>query len=82
MYDNHTVEAICVAIITLVCVFAPQVISCVGAPESATLDPSAPRRIDGDGSVALVEAAAAAGVKLANLTMQHARYQPLQRRRL
>lgn len=40
-----------------------QVISCVGAPETATLDPSAPRRIDGDGSVALVEAAAAAGVK-------------------
>lgn len=39
-----------------------QVISCVGAPESAPLDPSGPRRIDGDGSVALVEAAAAAGV--------------------
>jgi hypothetical protein len=35
----------------------------VGAPESATFDTTAPRRIDGDGSVALVEAAAAAGVK-------------------
>lgn len=35
----------------------------MGAPESATFDSSAPRRIDGDGSVALVEAAAAAGVK-------------------
>lgn len=39
-----------------------QVVSCVGAPESATLDSSAPRRIDGDGSVALVEAAASCGV--------------------
>jgi hypothetical protein len=35
----------------------------VGAPESATFDTTAPRRIDGDGSVALVEAAAAAGVR-------------------
>lgn len=35
----------------------------MGAPESATFDTSAPRRIDGDGSVALVEAAAAAGVR-------------------
>jgi hypothetical protein len=35
----------------------------VGAPESATFDASAPRRIDGDGSVALVEAAAAVGVQ-------------------
>lgn len=61
---RHRVESsnkICV----LCCVFAPQVISCVGAPESATLDPSAPRRIDGDGSVALVEAAAAAGNTMA-----------------
>jgi hypothetical protein len=40
-----------------------QVVSCVGAPESATFDTTAPRRIDGDGSVALVEAAAAAGVQ-------------------
>jgi hypothetical protein len=35
----------------------------VGAPESATLDSSAPKRIDGDGSIALVEAAAAANVE-------------------
>lgn len=38
-------------------------VSCVGAPESATFDASAPRRIDGDGSVALVEAVAAVGVQ-------------------
>lgn len=37
--------------------------SCVGCPETATFDTTAPKRIDGDGSVALVEAAAAAGVK-------------------
>jgi hypothetical protein len=40
-----------------------QVVSCVGCPETATFDTTAPKRIDGDGSVALVEAAAAAGVK-------------------
>lgn len=35
----------------------------VGAPESATLDSSAPRRIDGDGSISLIEAASSAGVE-------------------
>jgi hypothetical protein len=39
------------------------VVCTVGAPESATLDSSAPKRIDGDGSIALVEAAAAVGVE-------------------
>eukprot|EP00882_Tetradesmus_deserticola_P023059 GHRQ01025090.1.p1 GENE.GHRQ01025090.1~~GHRQ01025090.1.p1 ORF type:complete len:442 (+),score=188.27 GHRQ01025090.1:105-1430(+) len=42
---------------------ASRVVCAVGAPESATLDASAPKRIDGDGSIALVEAAAAAGVE-------------------
>lgn len=45
------------------CTASQQVVCTVGAPESATLDSSAPRRIDGDGSIALVEAAAAAGVE-------------------
>jgi uncharacterized protein YbjT (DUF2867 family) len=39
-----------------------QVICTVGCPETAVLDTSAPRRIDGDGTIALVEAASAAGV--------------------
>jgi uncharacterized protein YbjT (DUF2867 family) len=40
---------------------AGKVICTVGASE-AGLDPSAPKRIDGDGTIALIEAAAAAGV--------------------
>eukprot|EP00879_Flechtneria_rotunda_P001613 GHRR01001773.1.p1 GENE.GHRR01001773.1~~GHRR01001773.1.p1 ORF type:complete len:965 (+),score=490.83 GHRR01001773.1:1271-4165(+) len=42
---------------------ASKVVCAVGAPESATLDSSAPRRIDGDGTIALIEAAASAGIE-------------------
>ena len=38
------------------------VISCIGAPESKPLDAGAPKAIDGDGGVKLVEAAVEAGV--------------------
>lgn len=40
-----------------------QVVCAVGAPESDALNVSAPKKIDGDGTIALVEAAAAAGVE-------------------
>lgn len=40
---------------------SPQVVCCVGARE--TLDIGAPKRIDGDGTTALVNAAADAGVQ-------------------
>ena len=39
------------------------VVSCLGAPESGALSPSNPRRIDGEGTVALVNAAKANGVR-------------------
>ena len=39
----------------------PQVVCAVGAPEDAILDSSAPRRIDGDGTIALINAAADVG---------------------
>ncbi len=39
-----------------------QVISCIGAPESEILNSSAPRRIDGEGAIRLVQAAARVGV--------------------
>ena len=41
---------------------ATVVVSCLGAPESQALNPSLPRAIDGEGTKALVAAAAAAGV--------------------
>ena len=39
------------------------VVSCLGAPESGALSPDNPRRIDGEGTIALVHAAKASGVK-------------------
>lgn len=39
------------------------VVSAIGAPESKPFDVSAPRKVDGEGAIALVEAAAAAGVQ-------------------
>ena len=41
---------------------ATVVVSCLGAPESGALNPSAPRLIDGVGAMHLVEAAKLAGV--------------------
>lgn len=40
-----------------------QVVCAVGAPETELLDPSAPKRIDGEGTIALVDAADTAGVQ-------------------
>jgi len=42
---------------------ASVVISCLGAPESEALNPGLPKAIDGDGTVALVKVAKAAGVR-------------------
>ena len=39
-----------------------QVVCTVGAPEDQVLNASAPRKIDGEGTIALIEASEAAGV--------------------
>lgn len=44
------------------CAGRTQVVQALGAPESEALDFSNPKKIDGDGSIALVEAAAQLGV--------------------
>lgn len=52
---NHGLSHVLVAVL--------QVISAVGASEGTPLDSSAPRRIDGDGNISLIEAASASGVE-------------------
>ena len=39
-------------------IFAKRIVSAVGAPESKPFDVSAPRKVDGEGAISLVEAAA------------------------